>query len=151
MGAVGILSRLLARLRAAFAEAVIRVRLDGGFATAEVLDFLDGQPGLESVVNMASNQVLDRMVEPAMVTARLRSQASGRTEHVYGELSYKTKKTWEKERRIIYKAEVVRHPERDPKDNPRFVVTNMKQSPRWICENVYCQRSDIENRIKELH
>jgi len=55
------------------------------------------------------------------------------------------------ERRILYKAEVTRHPNRDPKDNPRFVVTNMKQSPQWLYEEVYCQRGDIENRIKELH
>jgi hypothetical protein len=27
----------------------------------------------------------------------------------------------------------------------------MKQSPQWIYEQVYCQRGDIENRIKELH
>src|ERR1700733_13558907 len=27
----------------------------------------------------------------------------------------------------------------------------MKQSPQWIYEKVYCQRGDIENRIKELH
>ncbi len=27
----------------------------------------------------------------------------------------------------------------------------MKQSPQWIYERVYCQRGDIENRIKELH
>ena len=40
---------------------------------------------------------------------------------------------------------------KDPKDNPRFVITNMKQSPQWIYERVYCQRGDIENRIKELH
>src|SRR5437016_5426615 len=50
-----------------------------------------------------------------------------------------------------YKAEVVRHPNRDAKDNPRFVVTNMKQSPQWLYEQVYCQRGDLENRIKELH
>jgi hypothetical protein len=24
----------------------------------------------------------------------------------------------------------------------------MKQSPQWIYEHVYCQRGDIENRIK---
>jgi len=151
LGAVGILSRLIARLREAFPQAVLRVRLDGGFAAPEVLDFLDGQPGLEYVVNLASNQVLDGLVEPAMVTARCRSQASGKTEHLYGEFPYKTKKTWKQARRTIYKAEVVRHPERDPKDNPRFVVTNLKQSPQWIYEEVYCQRGDIENRIKELH
>jgi len=150
-GAVGILSRLISRLRQAFPKARIRVRLDGGFAAPEVFDFLDGQPHLEYLVNMASNPVLDRMVEQAMRTARGLSKESGETEHIYGEFRYKTKKTWEYKRRIIYKAEVTRHPDRDPKDNPRFVVTNMKQSSKWLYEKVYCQRGDIENRIKELH
>lgn len=150
-GAVGMLRRLITRLEQAFPKAKIRVRLDGGFATPEVLDFLDGQPDLEYVVAMASNKVLDRMVEPALRTVRRLSKKSGETEHVYGEFRYKTAKTWKYERRIIYKAEVTRHPNRDPKDNPRFVVTNMKQSPKWIYEKVYCQRGDIENRIKELH
>ena len=40
---------------------------------------------------------------------------------------------------------------RDPRDNPRFVITNLRQSPQWIYEHVYCQRGEIENRIKELH
>jgi Transposase DDE domain group 1 len=31
------------------------------------------------------------------------------------------------------------------------VVTHLKQSPQWIYEEVYCQRGDVENRIKELH
>ena len=46
---------------------------------------------------------------------------------------------------------MTRHPGRDPKDNPRFVVTNMTQTPRWVYEKFYCRRGDIENRIKELH
>ena len=33
---------------------------------------------------------------------------------------------------------------------PRFVVTNLRQTPRFIYEKVYCARGDIENRIKEL-
>ena len=53
-------------------------------------------------------------------------------------------------RRVIIKAEVVRAADRDPKDIS-VVVTNMKQSPQWIYKRVYCQRGDIENRIKELH
>jgi hypothetical protein len=150
-GAVGILRRLIARLRQAFPKAKIRVRLDGGFAAPDVLDFLDLQENLEYAVNMASNKILKRKVRPAMRTARRMSKESGKTEHIYGELLYKTKKTWKKKRRVLYKAEVTRHPERDPKDNPRFVVTNMKQSPKWIYEDIYCDRGDVENRIKELH
>ena len=45
----------------------------------------------------------------------------------------------------------MRAQDKTPKDNPRFVITNMKQSPQWLYEQVYCQRGDIENRIKELH
>ena len=50
----------------------------------------------------------------------------------------------------LIKAEVVRLGDREPRDNPRFVVTNLRQTPRFIYEKVYCARGDIENRIKEL-
>ena len=53
-------------------------------------------------------------------------------------------------RRVVIKAEVVRLAGREPRDNPRFVVTNLRQTPRFIYEKIYCARGDIENRIKEL-
>src|SRR2546428_347109 len=53
-------------------------------------------------------------------------------------------------RRGIIKAEVVRHPGRTPKNNPRFVVTNLTARPQTVYE-LYCQRGDVENRLKELH
>jgi Transposase DDE domain group 1 len=150
-GAVGILRRLIQRLREAFPKAKIRVRLDGGFAAPEVLYFLDCEPKVEYLVNFASNAVLESKAESAMKRARRQSKASGKTEHVYGGCRYRTRKTWPWKRRVIYKAEVVRAEGKKPKDNPRFVVTNMKQSPQWLYEEVYCQRGDLENRIKELH
>jgi len=151
VGAIGILRRLMARVSDAFPKAKIRVRLDGGFASPEVLDFLDCEPKVEYLVNMASNAVLKRKAECAMKQARRASEISGQTEHVYGACRYATKKTWPWKRRVLYKAEVVRAAHKEAKDNPRFVVTNMKQSPQWIYEQVYCQRGDVENRIKELH
>jgi hypothetical protein len=80
----------------------------------------------------------------------MRSKATGRTEHLYGETRYAAK-TWKRRRRVILKAEVVRHPGRDPKNNPRFVVTNLPGAPKTIYEQIYCQRGDVENRLKELH
>ena len=151
LGALGILRRLIARVSDAFPKAKLRVRLDGGFASPEVLDFLDCEPKVEYLVNMASNAVLKRKAEAAMKRARHASKISGQTEHVYGECRYATRKTWPWKRRVIYKAEVVRAANKEPKDNPRFVVTNLKQSPQWIYEQVYCHRGDVENRIKELH
>ena len=50
----------------------------------------------------------------------------------------------------MIKAEVVRLKGREPRDNPRFVVTNFWRSSRFVYERVYCARGDIENRIKEL-
>jgi hypothetical protein len=150
-GAVGILRRVIARLKEAFPGAKIRVRLDGGFAAPKVLDFLDTEPKVEYVVNLAANAVLKCQAEAAMKRVRRATEASGQTEHVYSECQYRTRKTWPWKRRVIYKAEVVRAEGKEPKDNPRFVVTNLKQSPQWIYEQVYCQRGDLENRIKELH
>jgi hypothetical protein len=150
-GALGILRRLIERVGDAFPKARIRVRLDGGFASPKVLDFLDCEPQVEYLVNLASNAVLKRKVKSAMRRARRASKISGQTEQVYGECRYATRKTWPWKRRVIYKAEVVRAANKEPKDNPRFVVPNLKQDPQWIYEQVYCQRGDVENRIKELH
>jgi hypothetical protein len=150
VGAVGLLRRLVRMIRGYFPGVTIRVRLDGGFAHPTVLDFLDAQPKLEYVVAMAKNSVLKRVAAPGVRQARQLSRCSGKTEHIYGEVRYAARK-WRCLRRVVIKAEVVRAPGKDPKDNPRFVITNLKQSPQWIYEQVYCQRGDIENRIKELH
>jgi hypothetical protein len=149
-GAVGILRRLMALIRSSFSKVRIRVRLDGGFANPELLAFLESEPGAEYVVAMASNAVLNRKAEEAMQYARVLAGLTDRTEHVYSEARYAAG-SWKRERRVIIKAEVVRAEEKAPKDNPRFVITNMKQTPQWLYEQVYCQRGEIENRIKELH
>lgn len=150
VGAVGILRRLILLIRYFLPDVRIRVRLDGGFAHPAVFDLLDAQSNLEYVVAMAKNAVLKRKAKPTMRQARRRSRHSGQTEHVYGEAGYAAH-TWPRQRRVIIKAEIVRAEGKLPKDNPRFLITNMKQNPQWIYQQVYCQRGEIENRIKELH
>lgn len=149
LGAIGILRRILARLHRAFPKAKLQVRLDGGFAGPEMFDFLE-EERVEYVVAMASNSVLKKLAEPLMKQARRLSKKSGQTEHVYGECRYAAG-SWSRERRVIIKAEVVRLAGREPKDNPRFVVTNLRRVAQRVYEAVYCQRAHIENRIKELH
>jgi hypothetical protein len=147
-GARGLLRRLFAKRRAAFPTAILRVRLDGGFAGNPLFEFLEAA-GVEYVVGMASNRRLEKRIQRLMGQARMRSKASGATEHLYGETRYAAKK-WSRKRRIVMKAEVVRHPGRAPKNNPRFVVTNLTTAPSAGYE-LYCQRGDMENRLKELH
>ena len=148
-GAIGILERMVERLRAAFPRARILVRLDGGFASPEMFDYLEDAK-LDYIVAMAENQVLTRRAARLMPQARRLSRASRATEHVYGECHYGAF-SWRAPRRILIKAEVVRLAGREPKDNARFVVTNLKGSPKHLYERGYCARGEIENRIKELH
>ena len=83
-----------------------------------------------------------------MKKARKLSKKSGETEAQFGEASYKAGR-WRRHRRAIFKAEVVRHPGRLPKDNQRFVITNLRHSPENVYK-IYRLRGDPENRIKEL-
>ena len=41
------------------------------------------------------------------------------------------------------------HQGREPRDNPRFVITNLRQTPEWIYTHIYCARGDSENRFKK--
>jgi hypothetical protein len=92
---------------------------------------------------------VEKRAQRLMGTARVRSRQTGETAHLYGETRYAAK-SWNRKRRVILKAEVVRHPGRAPKNNPRFVVTNLLAEPQAVYE-FYCQRGDVENRLKELH
>jgi len=149
VGSLVLLRRVLPLLRQAFPRARVRVRLDGGFALPTILAFLD-QHDVEYVVGMQSNQVLDRLVEPDLELVRSASAASGQSERRYGDAPYQAR-SWPRARRVVFKAEVTRYPGRAPRDNPRFVITNLDSDARTVYEGVYVQRGDIENRIKELH
>src|SRR6266849_3057335 len=145
-GARGLLRRLLRQLRPAFPTAVVRVRLDGGFASAPLFTFLE-RAQVEYVVAMPSNARLAKRARRLMGKARVLSRTTGRTEHLYGETRYAARK-WTRTRRVVIKAEVVRHPGRAPKNNPRFVITNLADPPEAVYQ-VYCGRGDMENRLKE--
>jgi hypothetical protein len=147
-GALGVLARLLRRLRAAFPGAILRVRLDGGVATPEGLDLLDAA-AVESVGAMASNARRVKRSRRLMGRARMLSKASGATAPLFGE-TRSAARTWRRTRRIVMKAEVVRHPGRDPKHTPRFVITNFAAPPAAVYQ-VDRERGDMENRLKEWH
>jgi len=147
-GALGMLRRIIDRLRRAFPKARLLVRLDGGFACPELFDFLDEQPRLDYVVVIGKNKVLERHARRLMAQARRLSRATKRSAQLFGDCAYAAR-TWSRKRRVVIKAEVVRLEDRKPKNNPRFVVTNLRRVPRSVYR-LYCQRGEIENRIKEL-
>jgi Transposase DDE domain group 1 len=149
-GAIGILDRMIERLRSAFPKARILVRLDGGFSGPELLSFLE-ESDVDYIIGVAENKVLKRRARRRMGRARRLSKQSGKTANVFGETHYAAGSWKGRKRRILIKAEVVRQEGKEPKDNARFVVTNLKGSPRHLYKRVYCMRAEVENRIKELH
>jgi hypothetical protein len=147
----------VAKLRRACPKATVRVRLDGGFACPRTFAILE-ELGVEYVVGLPGNKRLNRAAGGLRREARTLSKASGKTEHVFGELLYRPKKkskkkpwlSWPRRRRVVVKAETVVLEGSSPRDNPRYVVTNLGLRPEAVYD-VYRGRGESENRIKELH
>jgi Transposase DDE domain group 1 len=99
---------------------------------------------------MASNAVLNRKAEEDMQVARLLAGLTDRTEHVYGEVRYAAG-SWSKSAASLSKPKSCAPKIKRRRITRRFVVTNMNQTPQWLYEEVYCQRGEIENLIKEVH
>jgi Transposase DDE domain group 1 len=146
-GAIGRLRWLLGELGRAFPCAALRVRLDGGFAGPRLLTFLD-RAGVEYVVGLPGNARVDKRIRRLRGRARVLFRTTGQPTALFGETRYAAK-SWGRKRRVIMKAEVVKYPGRAPRDNPRFVVTNLTLEPEAVY-GIYRQRGDVENRYKEL-
>lgn len=148
LGAIGILKRLVPRLREAFPNAQIYARMDGAFAAPEVLSWLEAHD-LRYLVNMAKNSVLKGFAEPLLKKARALAKQTNQTATLYGEVQYKAGR-WKEARRAVIKAEVVALEGKELRDNPRIVITNISRTPQGVYR-LYRERGDMENRIKELH
>ena len=132
-GTIGIRDRVIERLRAAFPEARFLVRLDGGFGGPELLNFLEDEAKVDYIIDMAEKKVLKRR---------------GKTANVFSETRYAARSWKGRKRRVLIKAEVVRLEGREPKDNERFVVTNLKGAPRHLDKKVYCGRARLRTGSK---
>ena len=67
----------------------------------------------------------------------------GEKQRIFAEFEYAAG-TWDRQRRVIVKAERLKQG-----PNLRFVVTNLPGDPQELYDDLYCQRGDMENRIKE--
>lgn len=148
-GGLWLIQRMVARLRAAFPRVQLRVRLDAGFSGPELFALLK-ELKVEYVVSLAGNPVLARRSANLVQMAWQLSAITGQSQRCYGETRYAAR-SWKGEaRRVIFKAEVTREGDKPARENPRYVVTNLhRHSPRSVYA-IYCQRGDVENRIKEL-
>jgi hypothetical protein len=146
-GLLPVLSRLLEMISERFGAVEIVVRLDGGFANVDLLEYLEAAD-IRYVLGFPPNTVLERRARRWMGRARVESRRTGKTATFFSETRYAAR-TWKRRRRVVYKAEVVRLGGRPARDNSRFVVTNFTTAAEEVW-SLYRTRGDSENRIKEL-
>jgi len=137
-----LLKLLVAKLRAAWPEVKITIRADSGFCRWRLLRWCDSH-GVGYVIGLAQNAVLKREAIDLIARAERQFLKTGETQRVFGTISYAAG-TWDRPRRVVVKAE---HLEKGA--NPRFVVVNVPGDAQELYEDVYCQRGEMENRIKE--
>jgi hypothetical protein len=145
-GAVEELARLVTRIRKKWRKTRIVVRADSGFAREKLMKWCE-KHNVYYLLGLAKNQRLVKKLGKELAQAKELYQCIGHAARVFTQFSHSTRKSWSRIRRVIGKAEYVA---KGP--NPRFIVTNLPEAyaePRELYEKVYCQRGDMENRIKE--
>ena len=147
-GALDEVRRIVARLRARWPKVRIVLRGDSGFCREELMAWCEAEENhVDFLFGLARNTRLQKIVGKQMQEAKLEHAATGNAARVFTEFDYQTRKSWARARRVVAKAEVL-----DKGENPRFVVTSLgtdKWAARELYEKFYCQRGEMENRIKE--
>ena len=137
-----ILSLLVKRFRQVWPGVRIVFRGDSGFCRHRMFDWCE-RNDVQYVVGLARNAVLEREVQVACEFAKDGFEATGAKSRLFHEFEYAAR-SWRRSRRVISRIE------HGPKGrNPRFVVTNLPGEANELYERLYCQRGDMENRIKE--
>ena len=139
------LRRLVRRIRRHWPDTRLTIRGDGHYGRPEVMSWCEDN-GVDYILGLPGNKVLDRLVEPVADAVRVRRALSQApvvrrcTETRYGA------KSWHRERRVAARIEVTQKGL-----DIRYVVTNIARgTAEWLYETLYCARGQAENLIK-LH
>jgi len=137
-----ILKLLVRRLREVWPDVRIIFRGDSGFCRWRMMRWCD-RNGVYYILGLPRNARLERMAQPWTIPAEIHYHRTGDKQRLFGTIGYAAG-SWDRLRRVIVKAE-----QSELGANPRFVVTNLPGDEQELYDDVYCQRGDMENRIKE--
>jgi len=137
-----ILKLLVARLRQKWPQVRIVLRGDSGFCRQRILNWCE-RAGVHYIVGLARNPRLQGITEFLELALKDAFEASGLKQREVGELTYAAQ-SWAHERRVITRLEYG-----EQGNNPRYVVTNLTGDAQALYDDLYCQRGEAENRIKE--
>lgn len=140
--AAAILKLLVKRLRQHWPQVRIIFRADSGFCRSRTINYCE-RAGVNYIIGLARNARLQANTEFMELAMKDAFEQTGVKQREIGEFMYAAQ-SWSKERRIITRLEYG-----EQGNNPRYVVTNLTADPQVLYDNVYCQRGEAENRIKE--
>ena len=145
-GAVEEVARLVAQIRSRWRKVEICLRADSGFAREELMAWCEANR-VDYVFGLAKNERLVAEIARELEAAETEAKKTGVPARRFKEFMWETLESWSRKRRVIGKAEWTKG-----EANPRFIVTSLKRaqaSAQPLYEDIYCQRGDMENRIKE--
>jgi hypothetical protein len=136
----------VAYIRQRSPNARIILRGASGFCRENLLAWCE-ENGVDYVFGLAKNKRLTKILGGELYQMQQQFQATGEPARTFKDFTYRTHKSWSRERRVVGKAEHLAKG-----SNPRFVVTSLSAerfAARALYEDCYCARGDMENRIKE--
>ena len=145
-GTVEELKRIVGQIRHAWPGVKIVVRGDSGFCRDGIMSWCEAQK-IDYVFGFAKNERLKAIIAEELQQAQALYEETKKAARVFKDFRYETRESWDRERRVVGKAEYL-----DKGANPRFIVTSIEMQPmdaRALYEGMYCERGNMENRIKE--
>jgi hypothetical protein len=145
-GSVKQLTRIVEQIRAVWPNVRIIVRGDSGFCRENLMRWCE-EYQVDFLFGLAKNQRLTKILGKELHEAKLAFEATRQPARRFKDFTYRTRKSWNRERRVVGKAE---HLAKGA--NPRFVVTSLaadREPAQALYEDRYCARGEMENRIKE--
>ena len=145
-GAKEEIARIVAQIRSRWPEMEIILRADSGFARDDLMAWCE-ENGVDYIFGLAKNERLVKAIRRDLAYARRTSRRTKQAARRFKILEdWETLESWSRPRRVIAKAEWTQGDA-----NPRFLVTSLNwiDDARYLYEDLYCARGDMENRIKE--
>ena len=145
-GSVEAIEPIVQQIRQRWPKVKILLRADSGFAREELMSWCE-EHQVDYVFGLAKNDRLIGEIEASLEQARQQFEQTRKPARKFCDFTYITRKSWSRERRVIGKAEHLAKG-----SNPRFLVTSLPAQPypaRFLYEQIYCARGEMENRIKE--
>jgi hypothetical protein len=145
-GTIPEIARILGQIRQSWPKTRILLRADSGFCREELMAWCE-ENRVDYLFGLARNDRLAAEISSELAEAQTESEQTGKPARRFKDFTWRTRKSWSRERRVVGKAEWTRG-----EANPRFVVTSLRPKEaeaRHLYEKIYCARGEMENRIKE--